>query len=106
MTEPKFTPAPWAIAQSDYFNEATNSHLVVKTEGRDEWEICHLCDGINGSIGETMIANGRLIAQAPAMYAKLFELSKALKKYGYEATHEEIERILAAARGEEKQPTT
>lgn len=44
-------------------------------------------------------ANTSLIAQAPAMYAKLQEVSRNMKKYGFETTHCEIEELLAAARG-------
>lgn len=104
MTETTFTPAPWVMANSDYFNEATNSHLVVKTEN-DDWEICHLCDGIEGSIGEIMIANGHLIAQAPAMFEELSKMEKLLvglveDGWALKTKLDSVRKILTAARGE------
>lgn len=93
MAETKFSKEVHIVNLAGYFN----LHDIPFYDGRD------LLD--SEEIGEEIaFANANLYAAAPKMYAKLSELSRALKKYGYEATHEEIEIILAAARGEANQP--
>jgi hypothetical protein len=72
--ETKFTRGPWEICMSDFYNEMTDSSLVIRD--KDGWGICHMCDGIEGNIGEIMAHNANLIAQAPAMYKAISDLLK------------------------------
>lgn len=101
MQQPNFTPGPWEVVNSDFFNDNADSSLVIR-DGED-WEICHLCDGIRGDF-ETMAFNAALIAAAPAMYAKLQELSRKMYDMAYHSEHQKIEAILARARGENPTP--
>lgn len=99
----KFTPGPW-IPQT--MEKLDGDNLRVTTACEWEWEICHLCDGINGNIGETMEANARLIAAAPDMYKALQELVDIANVTWKERTTKETAAIikankaLAKARGE------
>lgn len=77
MEKPKFPPGPWSL---NYYT----GYLMRK----------------DGDLRNVQIANAHLIAAAPEMYRKLEHLSYHMKRRGDD--NEEIELLLAKARGEEK----
>lgn len=77
--EIKHTPGPWVVKP---MAELDSNSLRITTACKWEWDICHVCDGIDGNIRETMEANARLMAESPELYRKL---KKAIQYIGLAA---------------------
>ena len=97
MSETKFTKGPWVVSEHEdevsvFMGEAVDSPHEYNCS--DVW----VCDSYWSENDETAIANANLIAAAPEMYQML---KKLVEPYGMEDfSHEEVENLLAKARGE------
>ena len=67
------TPGPWVVKP---MAELDSNSLRITTACELEWEICHLCDGIDDNFRETMASNARLIAASPLMLKELKRMRK------------------------------
>ncbi len=86
MSKTQFTAGPWHVTEymSDY---------VI--DGADGFDVCNVIN--NDDIDRH---NANLIAAAPEMYAMLEKLSMQLTAINAHKAVDEIERLLAKARGE------
>jgi hypothetical protein len=101
MSETKFTPGPLILQP---MSELDGLGLRITTDCEIEWEVAHLCDGIEGNEGETMEANGHLFCAAPEMYDVLESiLTGAINgEIGWQDL-KNVKDVLAKARGENSQ---
>lgn len=96
----KFTKGPWVFVDGDNFEK----EAVVTTDDRIEGCVIPICEMdvyFDGEVGIEQAANVCLIACAPEMYEMLSQLSAQLTDINAHGAVNDIEKLLAKARGEQ-----
>ena len=93
MSEPKFTPGPWRVPQccTIHMNKPSwdeNYSSLVKS-GKEV--VCGLSN--------VRVADAKLIAAAPEMYARLEQAAEDYEAMGMFCNRDKILELLAQARG-------